>query len=331
MKIMKRYFLFFITAILCCQQAYTQERSLKFNPSGKFKIVQLTDLHYIKGNPEADVALECINKTLEYEKPDLIIITGDLIYGTPADECMKTLMDLISSKKINFIVLFGNHDDEFGLSRVELFEIIKAYPYNLTSSVEGISGVSNGFYTLKDKDGKDAFVLYYFDSNAYSKIEGIKGYDYIQFDQINWYREKSAGFTEKNQGRPVPSLAFFHIPFPEFAQAASDEKAPLIGSRTEVVCSPQLNSGLFAAMKEMGDVRGVFVGHDHDNDYLTIRNGIALAYGRFSGANTEYNNLKPNGCRVIELTEGESGFKTWIRLRDGSVIHTVNFPADLTK
>ena len=36
-------------------------------------------------------------------------------------------------------------------------------------------------------------------------------------------------------------------------------------------------------MKECGDVRAVFVGHDHDNDYCVMWQGIMLAYGRFSG------------------------------------------------
>ena len=35
----------------------------------------------------------------------------------------------------------------------------------------------------------------------------------------------------------------------------------------EVVLS-KINSGLFTAMLEAGDVMGVFAGHDHDNDYV---------------------------------------------------------------
>ncbi|GHU83948.1 metallophosphatase [Bacteroidia bacterium] len=328
---MKKLLICIVILLCCVHPNQAQATALKFNANGKFKIVQLTDIHYIYGNPEADIALECIDKTLDFEQPDLIIVTGDLIYGKPAEESMHTIIKRISSKKTPFIVLFGNHDDEFGLNRSELLKIVKSYPHNLTDTAPGIFGVSNGIVTLKDKAGKDAYILYYLDSNAYSQIEGVKGYDYIRFDQIQWYRENSAAFTRRNGGKPVPSLAFFHIPFPEFAQAAADEKAPLIGSRTEAACPPQLNSGMFTALKEMGDVTGVFVGHDHDNDYLTFWKDIVLAYGRYSGANTVYNNLKPNGCRVIELTEGEKSFKTWIRLRDGSIINMVNCPADFIK
>ena len=45
------------------------------------------------------------------------------------------------------------------------------------------------------------------------------------------------------------------------------------------------------------------MGHDHDNDYAVMWKGILLAYGRFTGGNTEYNHL-PNGARIIVLDEG---------------------------
>lgn len=48
----------------------------------------------------------------------------------------------------------------------------------------------------------------------------------------------------------------------------------------EKACAPLLNTGMFAAMKEAGDVMGTFVGHDHDNDYSVMWHGILLAYGR---------------------------------------------------
>ena len=83
-------------------------------------------------------------------------------------------------------------------------------------------------------------------------------------------------------------------------------------------------------MKEFGDILGVFVGHDHDDDYAVFWKGILLAYGRYTGGDTVYNNLS-NGARVIEMTEGSTNFRTWIRLKDGEVINTVNYPSDFIK
>lgn len=46
------------------------------------------------------------------------------------------------------------------------------------------------------------------------------------------------------------------------------------------------------------------------------RSDIAIEpYGRYTGGNTVYNNLS-NGARIIELTEGEKGFRTWIRVKN---------------
>ena len=66
--------------------------------------------------------------------------------------------------------------------------------------------------------------------------------------------------------------------------------------------------------------------------HIRINNskGILLAYGRYTGGDTVYNNLS-NGARVIEMTEGSTSFKTWIRLKGGEVINPVNYPSDFIK
>lgn len=309
----------------------TYAQDLKFKADGKFKIVQFTDIHYIFKDTRSDVALERIQEVLDTEKPDLVVFTGDLIYGTPAEQGIRTVLEQVSTHKIPFAVTFGNHDDEQGLSREELLKIVQTIPYNLTYTTKSISGVSNFILPIKSSDGKrDAEILYFFDSHSYSQIKGIEGYDYIHIDQIQWYRENSRKYTENHKGIPLPSLAFFHIPLPEYHLAATDENAALFGSRKEKVCSPFLNSGLFTAIKEMGDIEAIFVGHDHDNDYAVMWQGVLLAYGRYTGGNTVYNNL-PNGARVIELTEGVQGFRTWIRTANNQIEQYVKFPESFLK
>ena len=84
--------------------------------------------------------------------------------------------------------------------------------------------------------------------------------------------------------------------------------------------------GLFCKMLECGDVMAVFCGHDHDNDCSVGYYGIMLAYGRYSGAATVYNNIGMNGSRVIVLHEGERKLDSYIRLRDGSTKDLTHYP-----
>ena len=102
-----------------------QQPSLKFNKDGKFKIVQFTDVHYIHNNPKSAISVERINEVLDAEKPDLVLFTGDVIYGKPAEEGMRTILNLAAQRKIPFGMTFGNHDNEQGLTRAQLFDIIR--------------------------------------------------------------------------------------------------------------------------------------------------------------------------------------------------------------
>lgn len=323
--------MFLLLGLLYKGSVQAETPVLKFNREGKFRIVQFTDVHFKYGNPASDIALERIKEVLDAEKPDFVIFTGDVIYARPADKGMLAVLELVADRKIPFGVVYGNHDNEQGMSREELLKVIQSVPYNLTTQAEGISGVTNFILPVKSSDGnKDALILYCLDSHSYSSVKGIGGYDFLKADQIDWYRKNSKAFTAANGGTPVPSLAFFHIPLPEYNQAAADEGAILVGTRMEKACAPALNSGMFTAMKQQKDVLGVFVGHDHDNDYVVSWKGILLGYGRYTGGNTVYNDLS-NGARVIEMTEGKRDILTWVRLAGGQIINRINYPSDFVK
>lgn len=310
-----------------------QTKELKFNAEGKFKIVQFTDVHWVPGNKASEEAAERMNEVLDAEKPDLVIYTGDFVYGKPALEAMNKTFEPALTRHLPFAVTFGNHDDEQDMTREQLYQHIQSLPGNLTSTVEGITGVTNYILEVKSTDGKkEAALLYVFDSNAYSPLKQVKGYDWIKPDQVNWYLKNSADYTAKNGGKPMPALAFFHIPFPEYNEAAREENALLMGTRKEKACAPLINTGLYAAMLNKGDVMGTFVGHDHVNDYVVDWKGILLGYGRYTGGKTVYHDIPGgNGARVIELTEGEHNFKTWVRLKGGKTINEVSYPADFKR
>lgn len=321
------------TAMLIYASTLAQSPQLRFNRDGKFKIAQFTDLHLKWNDPRSDIAFECFHNVIEKEHPDLIMITGDMIYSEPAADNMRKLIQYVAKFKIPFAVTFGNHDRQQGLPNSELLKIAQESSLCLTYSTPNISGEGNCVIPILSHSKQNiASVIYCIDSHEDSPLKenGVNGYDFIHLDQIAWYISQSKQLTEQNGGTPLPSIAFFHIPVPEYAEAVANPNADLVGFRREKVCSPLINTGFFAAAKIQGDIMGMFVGHDHDNDFAVKWLDILLAYGRFSGGPTEYNHL-PNGARMVELSEGQRIIHTWIRQRDGKILQDLNFPADLTK
>ncbi|MGL5979736.1 MAG: metallophosphoesterase family protein [Phocaeicola sp.] len=327
---------------LCCTlllllagaaSATAQSKVLTFNANKKFKIVQFTDVHWVPNNPASEEAAERMNEILDAEKPDLVIYTGDLIFAKPASEGLDRALEPAISRNIPFAVTWGNHDDEQDMTRAQLTAYVQKKPGNLTSTVEGIHGITNYMLPIKSSNGKkNAAALYVLDSGNYSPTEQARGYDWIRRSQIEWYCETSKKLTAQNEDKPLPALAFFHIALPEYNEAAQDEGAHLVGTRREKACAPAINTGLFAEMLQAGDVMGVFVGHDHVNDYAVDWREILLCFGRYTGGNTVYNDIPGgNGARIIELTEGERGFKSWIRIKGGKIINDITYPADFAR
>lgn len=292
---------------------------LKFRSDGKIKIMQLTDTHYIAGDERSERALRNVREMLDTEKPDFVIHTGDVVYGKPAEASARTILQPLVDRNIPFAVAMGNHDSDFDLTRTEMYAVLRSIKGNVnTPDDKGITGCSNDVITLSGANGVER-VFYLFDSGNRETIGEVKSWGYVHHDQVGWYRDHSNAFTEANGGKPVPSLAFFHIPVPEYNIAIRETFRVMVGNIGEEPCPPSFNSGLYLAMKEMGDVQAIVTGHDHNNDYVMLWQEFFQIYGRFSGCDTVYNDLKPNGARVFEFTEGDDGFRTWIRLNGGKV------------
>ena len=117
-----------------------------------------------------------------------------------------------------------------------------------------------------------------------------------------------------NGGKPLPALAFFHIALPEYKNLMN-RKGTWGRCDEGEVCSADINSGMFASFTECKDVMGVFVGHDHDNEFIGLEKGICLAYGRVTGTDA-YGGLVRGG-RVIEMYESERRFDSWVTTPHG--------------
>jgi len=294
---------------------------LKFRPDGTFTIVQFTDVHMKAGGEADERTIALMDDILRQERPDLIVFTGDVIEANKCDDPLGRFdlgVSIAEKHRIPWAVVFGNHDTESQITRRQLIEHACRYEYSVAEPGPAeLSGEGNYTLTVTDRAGRSAAALYFFDSGSVSSIPHVKGYGWIGRDQIGWYERQSRQTTEQNGGSPLPSLAFFHIPLPEYDQVWNREVC--YGNRFENVCCPGLNTGLFAAMVDMGDVIGTFAGHDHVNDYCGELYGIRLCYGRATGYNTYGREGFSHGARIIRMREGERRFESWLRLDDGSI------------
>ena len=316
-----------LTMLMCIGQAFAQN-TLRFK-KGLFKIVQITDLHYKLGVKASEQGLACVREMVETEKPDLVVVTGDIIYSAPADSTLSVVLKTFAQLGVPFCMTFGNHDYDFKTPAVALYNQMQKTPNCVMPVLQG-KNTDYSLPILSSNGKRTAAVIYCIDTHNKPAIGGIGGYQWISHNQITWYRQRSMVYKQKNGGKPVPSLAFLHIPLPEFNYATANTQCPMYGSRLEKAYSPSINSGMFASIKEMGDIMGVFCGHDHDNDYAVSYFNVLLAHGRFSGGNTEYNHLT-RGARVIVLKEGKREFDTWIREVGGNVLYRTTYPKSYVK
>ena len=308
-----------------------KNQELKFDKKGNFKILQFTDTHIDFAKQKNMNVYDIMKKIIKIEKPDVVVLTGDIITGSGDHwEGYTRLGKLFEEEKMPWAIVLGNHDSENNTSRDNIELYIEKLPYNLNSDDKNTSGSSDfvlPVYNSSKKSNDVEALLYCMDSNDYSTLRPlIGGYGWFTFDQIEWYRNKSEEYTINNGGKPLPALMFLHIPLPEYTNAWENEEYKAIGVKNEDECSPKINSGMFMSLLEKGDVMGTFAGHDHINDYIGMYYDIALAYGRVGKVmpNPEEDPLA--GGRIIVLKEGQRKFETWIRDMNGKKELEVTYP-----
>jgi len=309
---------------------------LAFGSDGKFRIVQFNDT---QDGPRTDRrTIEFMGKVLDAEKPGFALINGDVINGSPksAQEVRQSINNVVQpmeSRGVKWALTFGNHDEDSmengtGMTEAKMLEFVRGYEHNVNAGPEtGVEGSSNAQLLIRSgSSSKPAFGIWLLDSGRYAPdtlggqdFDGLMGYDWVRPSQIQWYRDTSLA-TERKYGK-VQSLMFFHIPLFEHHHmwfgsqfssndadhAAAVKKHGIVGVKNEEVYTGAFNSGLYAALQERGDVRGVFVGHDHINTYAGDYFGIELGYGPGTGFGTyglggdKEHHLR--GARVFELDE----------------------------
>lgn len=243
----------------------------RINENGKFKILQVADLHLStgvgvcrdampeNGDPcEADTrTLEFIGKVLDDEKPDLVVLSGDQVNGDTAPDAQTAIFkfaELFIERKIPYATIFGNHDDEKTLSRPAQMDLIESLPYSISEAgPKELSGVGNYYVEIlaRGSSKHSALTLYLLDTHAYTPDERTyHGYDWLKQDQIDWFKSTSQGLKKAHREytKVHMDLAFIHIPLPEYV----GEHVRVVGKYREGVTAPTFNSGFRDALVEEG-------------------------------------------------------------------------------
>ena len=305
---------------------WTESRHrLSFGEDGKFRILVLSDIH---GNGDTISKLAKTNMELlvERENPDLVMFGGDNTWGISSEKqlesCVADLVEILEEKQIPWGHIYGNHDAEGNnVKKDKQQKIYESFEYCVSQTGDAdLPGVGNyvlPVYSSEEGSNKVLFNVWALDSSDYltseesaaflpitSTFQGYSGsgYDYISPELIRWYTDTSERMEEFN-GTVVPGMMVFHIPLQESYNAwVNREALTYTGEKREAICSSEINSGMFAAMAERGDIKAVVNGHDHVNTFMVEYGGIKLCYCS-TVSETGYCDMDILGGRVFVINE----------------------------
>lgn len=326
-----------------------KNNELRFNDDGSFKILVISDTQDTD-TPQKET-IDMVESALNSVNADLVVFLGDNIAGNwkgvdkeKTEKAIRNIIEPVDKKGIPFAFVFGNHDhegltnDKFGMTEEETkeFQLSIYQQYKTCLAVEGeeMTGVGNYNLPIKSsKSDKTVFNLWFMDSNPYAE-EG--GYGYVQQDQTDWYIKTSNALKAENGGKAVPSLLFQHIIVPEAYQLFDEAKALTKGAQKghstrsdkyyvasdkidqgellEGPCPADIDHNQFETWKQQGDILGAFFGHDHNNDFSGVLDGIRLTAVPAAGY---YSYGYNHGVRTITLNENNpESFESDIILSD---------------
>ena len=312
------------TGISALAATPAEDAELQFNKDGSFKILNLSDIQDTA--KLLDITADFITAAVEAEQPDLIILTGDNIAGNSIPEkktetAIRSVMDVLDPLGVPVAIVFGNHDEESGMSKEEQMAIYNSYSTSISYD-DGEALWGCGTYNIpvySSTDNTDiVFNCWLFDSGSNDESGA---YDHVKQDQLDWYKAKSAELRAANGGEAVPSIAFQHIIVPEILDALDSSDKPEKGSVVkngkyyslpesakdgsilgEAPCPSGTNGGEFDAFLECGDVLAVVSGHDHTNSFIVPYKGIDIINTPTCSFRT-YGLSESRGIRVFELNE----------------------------
>lgn len=278
--------------------------SLKQPSGAQIKILQLTDIHIGNGPltlKKDKKAIAAVCKMIEATNPDLIILSGDLVYpvalmtGTNDNlTALKVLSRVIEKYETPWTICFGNHDAEGSAkySKSELCDFLESDELQNCLFERGpssLDGMGNHIINLYNSNGDFNSSIFLFDNGMYNGETQLSGYMEICQSQTDWYEENVRMMSEKI-GETISSYVFYHVPGKEYKNAWAEyksgesENVKLVygyaNEENEKISCPSELGTFWDKAKELGSTKAIFCGHDHLNDFSLEYYGIRLTYGK---------------------------------------------------
>ena len=265
--------------------------------------------------------LSHVRDIVAQSRPDLILITGDIVYGEFDDSgrMQKMFADFLDGLEIPWAITFGNHDNESMMGIEWQCDLYEGAQYGLfcRGNCTGFGNYTVGIVYR----GELIRVLYLLDSHgcraASPEAKIPKG---LYEDQLQMVKQTSDAI-EARTGARVPGFAAYHIPTLEFVLALREkygrevtdyftigaDQAPLdgdFGCHYEKYKPLDLPAEDLTPFWQACGVDGVFVGHCHKINTSMLYNGVRLTFGLKTGVYDYFSNGQLGGTVINCAKDG---------------------------
>jgi len=282
-----------------------EDKTLRFNEDGTFKIMQVSDLQHLGFLSLA--AKHLLHNALKLEQPDLVVLAGDnianfipglsdIVYRPYAKLAIGEFMKIFQRAGVPVAMVFGNHDSQDSLSHEGQLKIYRSY---------GVyAGPASADYRLPilDAKGKEKYQLFFLDSHS----------DAVRKDQLDWLKGEN--------NRKVPAMVFQHIIVPEILDYLKPSDKNPLGYDVpkpsqdnfirERPCPPSAAQYCdeLAVLRAQGNFQALAVGHDHTNNFVVAAGGVDLINSASSGFNPLCNADEDRAVRIITIKADASKY-----------------------
>lgn len=284
-----------------------------------------------------------MNKVLDADRPDLVVLNGDLITGentylfNGTDLVDKLVLPMLD-RQLPWASTYGNHDHQVNITGATILAREKKWPNAMTRQMvhDTNAGISNYFLpvypnncTVEHSCAPD-LLLWFFDSRGGFRYQEtnddgspVGQPNWVDDSVVNWFRQTNALLVNKHQ-KTIPSVGFVHIPTNASWALQTQSKTHLnyqpgidddypLASQSQGWCPNGVDDGtcdyggqdvpFMHAVSTTPGFLALFSGHDHGDTWCYKWNGI------IPGMTIDGNGL--NLC--FGQHTGYGGYGNWIR------------------